>query len=59
MDWLISDQGLHFISSLMKNLTQKEHARDYITTAYCPWENGTVEKLCKEVLSVTNALLSG
>lgn len=30
----------------------------HFTTAYCPWANGTVEVVCRELLRATRALLS-
>lgn len=58
MDWLVTDQGSHFKTSLMNLLTSETRIRHHFTTAYCPWANGTVERLCREVLRVTRALLS-
>lgn len=58
MPWLVTDQGSHFTASLMTNLTREMHIRHHFTTAYCPWANGTIERLCKEVLRVVRALLS-
>lgn len=58
MEWLVTDQGSHFVASLMTSLTQEARIRHHFTTAYCPWSNGTIERLCKEVLRVARALLS-
>lgn len=32
--------------------------RHHFTTAYCPWANGTIERLCKKTLRNVHALLS-
>lgn len=45
-DWLITDQGTHFTSSLTKELVAETGARHHFSTAYCPWANGTVERVC-------------
>jgi transposase InsO family protein len=54
----VSDRGSHFknlvIDALRKNLRSQHH----FTTASSPWENGTVERACREVLRATRALLS-
>lgn len=58
MDWLVSDQGSHFTANVTKQLANEAHVRQHFTTAYCPWANGTIERLCKEVLRTARALLS-
>lgn len=58
MDWLVSDRGSHFTASIISILEEEEKIRHYFTTAYCPWENGTVERLCKEVIRAGRVLLS-
>lgn len=58
MDWLVTDQGSHFKARLMKGLTEEMHIKHHFTVAYCPWSNGTVESLCKEVFRIAHALLS-
>lgn len=58
MRWLLTDQGSHFKTTLMKNLTDEMQIRHHFTIAYCPWSNGTVERLCKEILRIARALLS-
>jgi hypothetical protein len=38
---------------------QKTHkAKHHFTTAQFPWTNGTIESACKQVISVSRALLS-
>lgn len=58
MDWLVSDRGSHFTASLVAHLTEQARVRHHFTTAYCPWANGTVERLCKETIRTAKALLS-
>ena len=57
-DWIITDQGAHFRNRLLKDLTVELHVQHHFTTAYCPWSNGTVERVCREVLRALRALLS-
>lgn len=38
--------------------TEEWYIRRHYSTTYCPLENGTVGRLCKEVLCTTKALLS-
>jgi hypothetical protein len=33
-------------------------AKHHITTANCPWSNGTIESACKQVIRVFRAVLS-
>lgn len=47
-----------FHASSMKNLTQEAGIRHHSTTAYCPWANGTIESLYREVLRACWALQS-
>lgn len=57
-EWLVTDQGTHFTSKLMKLLNEELHTKYHFTEAYCPWANGTIERVCREVLRATKALLS-
>lgn len=57
MIWLVSDRGPHFTASIIKNIVEDVGINQHLTTAYCPWANGTVERLCKEVLRTGNDLL--
>ena len=50
MDWIVSDQGSHFKNMLIKSLTEESRVHHHFTTAYCPWSNGSVERICREVL---------
>lgn len=54
----VSDQGTHFKNQLVKLLCQKLKSRHHFTLAYCPWSNGTVEVVCRELIRTTRALLS-
>lgn len=41
----------------MKNVTEAVHICYKFTTVYCPWANGTMERLCKEVIRSVRAVL--
>ena len=55
--WLVTDQGRHFCNTLIHNLTQDLKIDHHFTTAYCPWSNGSIERVCREVLRACRAVL--
>lgn len=57
MDWLVTDQGSYFKNLLIKSLTEETKVHHHFTTAYCPWANGSVERICREVLRSCKELL--
>lgn len=57
VEWIVSDQGAHFKNMLMKALSEELRIRQHFTTAYSPWANGSVERVCREVLRACRALL--
>ncbi|OWY97132.1 hypothetical protein PHMEG_00032417 [Phytophthora megakarya] len=54
---LRSDQGSHFKNEVVKDLASRLKVELDFTPVYSPWLNGTVERLNKDVLQVTRALL--
>ena len=54
----VSDQGSHFKNTVMTALRKSLAIKHHFTTAYTPWANGTVERVCREVLRAARALLS-
>lgn len=58
MDWLVSDKGDHLTGTVMSQLTSEAHRGLHFSPAYCLWANGTVERICKEALRTSRALLS-
>lgn len=54
----VSDQGTHFKNELLRILKDKFRAEHHFTLPYCPWSNGTVEVVCRELLRAVRALLS-
>jgi RNase H-like domain found in reverse transcriptase/Integrase zinc binding domain/Chromo (CHRromatin Organisation MOdifier) domain len=53
-----SDQGTHFRNQVMHKLNRALHAQHHFTTAGMPHANGTIERVCREVLRAVRALLS-
>jgi Integrase core domain/Chromo (CHRromatin Organisation MOdifier) domain len=54
----VSDQGTHFLNSTIKDMQRALGTRHHFTTARCPWANGTVERVMKDLLRCVRALLS-
>lgn len=54
----VSDRGTHFKNELVKLLKNEVKAEHHFTLAYCPWSNGTVEVVCRELIRATRAILS-
>lgn len=55
-EWLVTDQGTHFKNTLFKGIMKETKAKHHFTTAYCPWSNGSVERVCQEVIRATKAV---
>lgn len=58
MEWPVSEIGPHFTESLVQRFTEESCILHHLLTPYCPWANGTVERLCKEVFRASRALLN-
>ena len=56
--WVISDGGSHFKNTLLEELTSLMGIRHHVTLAYCPWANGSVEVVGKDLLWTMRALCS-
>lgn len=56
-DW-VSDRGSHFKNELVRQISEVLKSSHHFTLAYCPWSNGTVEVVCRELLRASRALLS-
>ena len=56
--WLISDGGSHFKNSLLEALAELLGFDHHITLAYCPWANGSVEVVGKDLVWTVRTLLS-
>ena len=58
MEWLCTDQGTHFKNQLVAQLTVETRTHHHFTTAYSPWANGSVERVCREVIRACKAMTS-
>lgn len=54
----MSDGPTHFKNETIRLLTKGLRIPHHFTLPYCPWSNGAVERLGKELLRVARALLS-
>ena len=54
----ISDQGTHFMNSLLTELRQFWGATHHFTQEYCPWANGTIERVNRDILNIYRKLLN-
>ena len=54
----ISDQGTHFKNEVMTELNRRLGSNHHFTTAYCPWSNGSVERVNRTLLAVVRKILS-
>ena len=57
-DVIITDQGTHFKNQLVARLTTLMGIEHHFTTAYCPWSNGTIERMNREIIRLLRALRS-
>nr|CCA17015.1 PREDICTED: similar to OSJNBa0011F23.1 putative [Albugo laibachii Nc14] len=67
LDWFIryglvsvwvSDRGSHFKNEVMAKLCKLLGTQHHFVTAYCPWANGSVEVLNRQLLKTMRSLLS-
>ncbi|KAE9351267.1 hypothetical protein PF008_g6023 [Phytophthora fragariae] len=54
---LISDAATHFKNQLLEELCHKTQMTQSFTLAYCPWINGSVERLNRDILQVLRVML--
>ena len=54
----VSDQGSHFLNETVAEIKDRTKAQHHFTLPYCPWSNGTVEVVCRELKKITRALLN-
>ena len=55
---LSTDQGSHFASKVVDELSHRLGIKQHLTVAYAPWSNGMVERRCKTVSEILRLLLS-
>ena len=53
----VSDKGTHFVNDTISEIAHLTKTHHHFTLAYCPWTNGTVEVVCRELLRATRAIL--
>ena len=56
--WLLSDGGPHFANGLLRELVEVLGLQHHITLPYCPWVNGSVEVVGKDLVWTLRALCS-
>lgn len=54
----MTDSTIHFRNEVIRLLAHGPKCRDDFTQAYCPWSNGAIARLGKEILRVCCALIS-
>lgn len=55
-EW-ISDQGTHFKNEVVTELGRRLRVQQTLTPAYCPWTNGSVERVNRDILEVIRAMV--
>ena len=55
--YLVTDQGSHFTNTVLQELTATTNVQHHLVTAYCPWANGTVERVNREIITLLQRLL--
>jgi hypothetical protein len=53
----ISDQGSHFKCEVMDTLCAKLKCDHTFSVAYCPWINGSIERINRDILQVLRAMI--
>lgn len=54
--WLVSDRGSHFKCKVIENLAKYFDIKHHFTLAYCPWSNGTVERVNRDIKALLKIL---
>jgi hypothetical protein len=53
----ISDQGTHFKNEVVSELSRRLRTQQEFTPAYCPWINGSVERVNRDILQVIRTMI--
>jgi hypothetical protein len=56
--YLMSDNGSHFTSQLIAELARSLVMQHHFTLPYCPWSNGSVERVNREIQSLLRIMQS-
>ena len=54
----VSDQPSHFKNTIIRQLAKRMKSNHHFTTAYCPWANGSVERVNRDLIPIFQALLA-
>jgi hypothetical protein len=55
---LVSDQPSHFKNEVLAILAHKFHLNHHFISAYCPWANGTIERLNRTIIELFKLILA-
>jgi len=55
---LVSDRGSHFKNVIIKAVCDILQTKHHFTTAYCPWANGSVERVNRTILGMMRKIMS-
>ena len=55
---LVSDQGTHFRNSVVKDLCVRLGLHHHFVTARCPWANGSVERVNRDIIALSRTYLN-
>lgn len=53
----VSDQGSHFKNEVIAELSRRLRVQQDFTPVYCPWINGSVERVNRDVLQVVRTMI--
>ncbi|POM67010.1 Hypothetical protein PHPALM_17050 [Phytophthora palmivora] len=53
----VSDNGSHFKSEVVSELSKRLKTQQNFTLAYCPWINGSVERVNRDILQVLRTMI--
>eukprot|EP00644_Phytophthora_capsici_P011787 jgi/Phyca11/123307/e_gw1.50.435.1 len=53
----MSDQGTHFKNEVVAEISRRLRTQQTFTPAYCPWINGSVERVNRDILQVIRAMI--
>jgi hypothetical protein len=55
--YLISDQGSHFTATVVNKLAKLFDVRQHFTIPYCPWSNGSVERVNRDIKALLKIMM--
>lgn len=54
----VSDQPTHYKNSIISTLTKRLKSCHHFVTAYCPWANGTIERVNRDLGTLFRSILA-